>query len=115
MSQGLQEASVIGSEMPRKVLQATPYKQIGDRLRSMRLALARLEQGPKTLDAFAREAGLKPNAYSQNETGARMISVEAALKLKAAHGISLDWIYAGDDGTIPRRVLTEIAAIRKTL
>ena len=78
--------------MPRKVRQATPHAEIGKRLRSARLAL-----GQNNLGNYAEAAGIAANAYSQHETGAKRISLEAALALRERYGLTLDYIYAGDD------------------
>ena len=79
--------------MGRKVRQPTPFEIDGKRLRAARLAL----RGNVSADDYAKDAGLRGSRYSEYETGARLITVEAALKLKAKYKISLDYIYSGDD------------------
>jgi hypothetical protein len=86
-----------GNEMGRKVRQSTPFAEQGKRLRTARLAL----RGDVSADAYAKDAGLRGGRYSEYEVGARLITTEAALKLKAKYKISLDYIYAGDDIGFP--------------
>ena len=45
---------------------------------------------------FARRANLKQNRYSQYESGARPLTIDAANKICDEYGVSLDWLYRGD-------------------
>lgn len=51
---------------------------------------------------FAAGAGIRQNAYSQYETGARPLTLTAAINLCAKYRLSLDYLYLGDDTLIPR-------------
>jgi len=94
--------------MARKVIQATPHADIGARLKAARLSL-----GHDHLGDYAENAGIKPNAYSQNETGVKRIEVDAALSLKRKYGVTLDWIYAGDESSLPYKFVNGMARLRK--
>ena len=75
--------------------------------------MTRIALGYKNQADFAKGANLTQNRYNQYETGERRITVDAALKLKAAYGISLDWIYTGDRNGLPHAVWSALAADRK--
>ena len=65
------------------------------RLRHTREAL-RLNQRE-----FAMRVNLKPNRYSQYETGARQLTIDAAQTICDEYGVSPDWLYRGDRPTLP--------------
>jgi len=46
-------------------------------------------------------ANLKPNRYSQYETGVQALTIDAALTICNEYGISLDWLYRGDRSRLP--------------
>jgi hypothetical protein len=50
-------------------------------------------------------ANLKANRYCQYETGARPLTVEAALSICEQYGLTLDWPYRGDRSTLPHRLV----------
>jgi hypothetical protein len=56
-------------------------------------------------------ADLKPNRYCQYETGARPLTIEAALGICEQYGVTLDWLYRGDRSTLPHRLAIDIARI----
>tara|TARA_R110000824_G_scaffold334455_2_gene521053 strand:+ start:328 stop:636 length:309 start_codon:yes stop_codon:yes gene_type:complete len=60
-----------------------------------RLARTRIALGYKQID-FAERAGLSQPQYNQYERGTRLLSVQAARKIRAAYRLPLDWIYEGD-------------------
>src|SRR3990167_2935888 len=86
------------------------WREIGLRLATIRLALDYKDQ-----TAFAKRANLSQNRYNQYETGARPITLDAALKLKKAFDISLDYIYTGDRRGLPQGLLSALLADRETL
>jgi tRNA (cmo5U34)-methyltransferase len=71
--------------------QTNPRSQVGDRLKQAREA-----RGLSQADV-CRAAGVTANAYNQWEKGRRLINVFDAMKLADGLGISLDWIYRGDE------------------
>jgi transcriptional regulator with XRE-family HTH domain len=54
---------------------------------------------------------LKPNRYSQYETGVRALTIDAALRICNEYGISLDWLYRGDRSSLPHHLAIDIARI----
>ena len=60
---------------------------------------------------FARRANLKPNRYSQYETGARPLTIDAAHSICDEYGVTLDWLYRGDRSRLPHHLAIDIARI----
>ena len=60
---------------------------------------------------FARRANLKQNRYSQYESGARPLTIDAANKICDEYGVSLDWLYRGDRSKLPHHLALDIARI----
>lgn len=69
--------------------------EVSERLRQFRAAITDNQA------EFAREAKLTQHRYNQYETGARWLTLDAAMKIRAAHGLSLDWVYSGDPYFMP--------------
>jgi len=59
-------------------------------------------------------ANLKPNRYSQYETGVRALTIDAAQRICDAYGVSLDWLYRGDRARLPHHLAIDIARIEAT-
>lgn len=68
---------------------------IGRRIRELRNA-----RGYASAAAFVRDIGSTPQALSNWESGYRRIGLEEAWKIKKATGVTLDWIFSGDDSHI---------------
>ncbi len=75
---------------------------VGRRLLQSRVAL-----GLKQID-FAEGAGLSQPQYSPFETGARLLSVQAAIKISRTYNLSLDWLYEGDPSSLPVKTFRKI-------
>ena len=45
---------------------------------------------------FCERAGIKTNTYNQYEKAKQRISLDFAIQLCEAYGLTLDWIYRGD-------------------
>ena len=93
--------------MPRKVRQTVTHPGTGQRLRAARIALGYDYHGG--LKAYADQAGLAPNAYSQNENGIKRIEVDAAISLCKTYGLTLDYIYLGDRSGLRSELRISIA------
>lgn len=63
---------------------------IGERLELTRAVLGLTQR------AFAGEAGVKENTYSQYKTGTQTPDIDEAHKLCDRWQLTLDWIYRGD-------------------
>ena len=62
----------------------------------------------KTQAAFATEAGLQPTAYANWKKGLGRPDLDSAFKLADAHGLTIEWIYEGDAGRLPGRIVEAI-------
>lgn len=62
---------------------------------------------------FCQKAGIAENTYNQYEKGQRRPSVDMALRLVDAFGITLDWIYRGDPSGLHHRTAEAIKALRQ--
>lgn len=84
---------------------------IGQRLLWSRLALNMQTQGE-----MADSVGIARNTYTAWEVGSRKITLNGALAICKAHGLSMDWIYFDRIGTIDDPALKKaIADIRLSL
>lgn len=79
-------------------------KAIAERLKLIRLAV----HGGMKQAAFARLVGIEPQALNNYETALRRISVDQAIKICAATGVSLDWIYRGITAGLPAEMATAL-------
>lgn len=89
-------------------------KDIGNRLRLSRLAIAR-KRGCKKLtqNDFAKAAGVKQSGYNVVENGKRPLSLHSAMLLCDEYELSLDWIFRGDTGLLPGWMLKLIQEIEE--
>jgi transcriptional regulator with XRE-family HTH domain len=55
---------------------------------------------------YAAKAGLNRSQLSNWELGTARLSVDAALSLRTLHGLSLDFIFAGDVDSLPMALRT---------
>lgn len=62
---------------------------------------------------FCRRAGIPQNAYSQFETGRRMLTLDGALRLVDAYHLTLDWIYLGDPSGLKLSLGDSITALKR--
>ena len=70
--------------------EALLYVDIGQRVEAVRTGFTDLTQ-----NAFAVKMGFNRSQYNNWATGRRRIPLEAAEKLAALYGLTLDWIYLG--------------------
>ena len=79
-----------------------------------RLALTREILG-LTEKVFAERAGVILSRYHLWETGRSPISLNSAMALCAAHGLTLDWLYRGKVQGLPLWLAVEVAACSAVL
>lgn len=72
-----------------------PFLDIGERLKWHRIQV----EGSKQSD-YAETVGLSRNRYANWEAGTHRLSLDGALALHRRFGLSLDWLYTGDDGAL---------------
>lgn len=77
---------------------------VGKRLRLTREAMG------LSIVAFCRLAGIEANAWSNYEAGTRRISLESAIKVCLASGVTLDWIYLGSRAGLPVRIASVLGS-----
>lgn len=78
---------------------------VGQRLKIVREVLG-LGQGE-----FGRRAGLTPQGYSMIEAGDKLPSIESAMAMCDAHGLTLDYIFRGDAGDLKHSVGRAVEAL----
>lgn len=85
-------------------------RDIGRRLRLTRRALGYEDRQQKL---FAEEAGLSQSHYNKFDTGERVLTLQAALKLCHRYGLTLDWIYRGDPSGLPYALHNNLRDLRR--
>lgn len=81
-------------------------RNVGERLRWVREVLGMSQR------EFGRRAGLGSNTYNQVELGLKMPSIEMAIAICDAHGLTLDYIFRGDTGDLKHSVAEGIKILR---
>lgn len=71
----------------------------------LRKAREILELDQKT---FAEKAGILPQTYGPFETAKRDLTLEAAKKIRRAHGLTLEFMYFGKIEDLPHRIATKL-------
>ena len=79
--------------------------QIGDRLLRARTALGLNQR------QFALQAEIAANTYNQWERAIGRPSLDQAMKLCDAHGLTLDYIFRGDISGLPMRIAERLRNI----
>lgn len=83
---------------------AQTAQAIGKRLQITREAIG------ITAAQLCRSLDIKPNRWSQYESGERPITMAVANKLCDTYGLTLDWIYRGDPSGLPVRLHQKVSA-----
>lgn len=73
----------------------------------MRLKRLRLAYGKSQAD-FARTLDVGATAISNYESGTRAVDPYDAFKLKMVYGAPLEWLYGGDESTLPPQVAQKL-------
>lgn len=82
---------------------------IGRRLRMIRLAYSSLQGRPDMAQIeFCRRAKIGAQAWNNCETGRNRIGLDAAKRVRALTGASLDYIYLGEKSLLPLALAREI-------
>jgi transcriptional regulator with XRE-family HTH domain len=58
--------------------------------------------------AWCRMVGISTQAWNNYEQAVNRISIDQALRVCAATGVTLDWIYRGISAGLPVKIATEI-------
>lgn len=83
-------------------------KDVARRLRLTRLALRIADQRD-----FGEPVGISQSLYNRFETGTRLLTLQAALKLCHGYDLTLDWLYRGDPSGLPYKLAETIRDTRK--
>lgn len=67
----------------------TPYGDIASRLQTV------IRASGMTQTEFARSIGVKPNNVTNWLSGNYRVGLDAALSIRAAYGVPIDWLYCG--------------------
>ena len=62
---------------------------------------------------FCERARIATNTYNQFEKGKKRPSIENALRLCEAYGLTLDWIYRGDPSALRFSMADAIKALKE--
>lgn len=79
-----------------------------------RLTLARRAYGLDQRD-FGERAGLSQPQYNQFETGRRLLTLAAAMRLCDEYNLTLDWLYRDEPSNLPRDLWLKIRDLEKSL
>ena len=74
-----------------------PYADIAERLKWHREVVL----GGMTQHEYAASIGVKRPAYSLWEAGTHRLSLDGALAIRKKYGVSLDFMYDGNDDALP--------------
>lgn len=86
--------AVLGPTLPM----AKTAADIGKRLAAMHSALG------ITQADVCRTIGMASGRYNQYVTGKRLLTLDVAVRLVAAYGVTLDWLFLGDVSALPVRL-----------
>jgi len=97
---GLRDCSMPSTKSPTDV-----FIGFGDRLRWTRQALR------STQTRLAADLGVSAPRYNQWEKGKYVPDLMTLYRYKLVHGVSIDWILAGDPSGLPARILQQLIGI----
>lgn len=84
--------------------------EVGQRLWQTRIAL-----GQPNASKFASKAGIGQSLYSMYETGDRLLSITAVVRICLEYGVTLDWLYRGVTTLLPNGIVENLPEIDKVL
>lgn len=80
----------------RRIREPVWLRQVGARLRLTRMAL-----DIRQVD-IARKFGCSTASWNHYETGKRPLDIDLAIELCDAYGLTLDWLYRGDNSGLKK-------------
>jgi DNA-binding XRE family transcriptional regulator len=86
----------------RKVREPEWLRQVGARLRLTRMAL-----GIRQVD-IARKFDCSTASWNHYETGKRPLDIDLAVQLCDEYGLTLDWLYRGDNSGLKKGLVDRI-------
>ena len=93
--------------------------KLGEKIRYLRevegslRGLGRAMSQQELVRAIEAETGskLSQSYLSQIESGARPLTIDAAISICEEYGLTLDWLFRGDRSMLPHHLALEIARI----
>jgi DNA-binding XRE family transcriptional regulator len=82
--------AAMNNDLPR------PFCDIADRIRWHREEIMSMTQ-----NEYADRCGFNRPSLAAYEAGIQRLSISSAIKLCKLHGLTLDWLYFGDDSALP--------------
>lgn len=79
-------------------------RDIGHRIVTLREALGHNQS------SFSKLVGISQPSIANYESGLRRPEIDKAIQISAKTGATLDWLYLGDRGGLPQRLLALIEA-----
>jgi transcriptional regulator with XRE-family HTH domain len=88
---------------------------IGERLRLIRIAYGRVQGHSKEMSQLdiATLVGMTKQSWNNAETGDNRIGLDAAMRLCVRTGVTLDYVYRGDQRNVAHSIAVAIAEIEK--
>lgn len=93
--------------MARRPVHPTSTQAVADRLALTRRAAGYDNQAP-----WCRRVGITTAAWNNYERSLRRINIDDAIKVCAATGVTLDWIYRGISAGLPHVLATDIQRLQ---
>lgn len=88
--------------MPREMPNPYSLPEIAKRLKLLRSSLN------NTQATMANLAGVTPQAWGNYEQAARRIEIDAVTRLRAALGITSEWVYYGNMAQLPAELIEKM-------
>lgn len=79
---------------------------VGQRLSALRRAMEF-----DTIRAFAKALDVNEDRYDKWEKGKALIPPEVVLSLKVKFGVTADWLYFGEESSLPRRLHQDLEKV----
>lgn len=84
-----------------------------DVARRLRLSRAALGYSDRQQSDFAAESDFEQSHYNKFESGARRLTLDAAMKLCNRWSLTLDWLFRGDPSGLPYKLANDIKELRR--
>ncbi len=103
----------MGSSLDKLGVMANKFSsEFADDKIGARLAIIRRMYGKSQKD-FAMAAGMRPNRYSQYETGTKPLSIVAAIALCETYHLTLDYLYLGEMSGLRGKTIEAINLLKE--
>lgn len=83
--------------------------EVGRRIKVLRLAFEHSQS------SLARHLNMSPNAISQMESGISRPATDVEIRLKAAFGLTIDWVRFGEMAGMPPELIRRIEEVSRAI